>query len=74
MFIFIMLLCALMVIILLIQFMLYSRSLCKELSADTSLTEESDNTPLTEECDTASDEPSCLQLALREEVTVYAPN
>ena len=53
MLIFIMLLCALMVIILLIQFTLYSRSLRKELSADTSLTEE---------CDTTNDEPSGLQL------------
>jgi len=39
MLVFLLLLCALVVIILLIQFTLYSRSLRKELSANTALTE-----------------------------------
>jgi len=56
MLIFLLLLCALVVIILLIQFTLYSRSLHKELSANTALTEKGPvkkctNTSLTEERD-----------------------
>jgi hypothetical protein len=53
MLIFLMLLCALMVIILLIQYKLYSHSRFEVLRADTSITEESDTT---------SDKSSGLQL------------
>jgi hypothetical protein len=53
MLIFLILLCALMMIFILIQFTSYSRSLRKELSADSSITKE---------CDTISGESSGLQL------------
>ena len=62
MFIFMMFLYALVVIALLIQFKMYGHYPKKESSADTSITED---------CDTTIDESSGLQLALREEVTVY---